>query len=399
VIRRGRKPLGVVLLLTTFFVGLNCLGQTIELPRIVPAFNQAYTEGSDAWGNCPLGTIGCPDQVRTTGCLITAFSSVLAYYEIDVTVPARSSCTGAARSGMDPGIFNDWLREVGGYGRCAQDPVGNCCLIWERLPAELEITTHVNRSDVGLNPVASVVIDHALRQGYPVIAGVHWGAFCNEGASQTEDCHWVILTGRIDDTYTIIDPFNPDPTSPYGVRTTLDAGVHGAYIIDRFVVVAASPPGGISLEIVTSPRGATFQAGDRIRLSMRTSGSSAALLPFARVTLPSGLVAYAVLDGTASESFRYSAIRESLIPNPRLLSSNWTWYSRALTESDIGRWTWEVWVERVDEPGTKLGRQTIAYEVQPASASASIGVAVLGIVLVVAIAAIAFISALGTGQE
>ena len=83
-------------------------------------------------------------------------------------------------------------------------------MIWDQLPTELEITTHVNRSDVGLNPVASVVIDHALRQGYPVIAGVHWGAFCNEGSSQTEDCHWVILTGRIDDTYTIIDPFNPD---------------------------------------------------------------------------------------------------------------------------------------------------------------------------------------------
>ncbi|MCK5247256.1 hypothetical protein KAR02_10170, partial [Candidatus Bipolaricaulota bacterium] len=132
-------------------LGTLSFGQDIELPRTVPAFNQAYTEGSDAWGNCRLGTIGCPDQIRTTGCLITAFSSVLAYYGIDVTVPARSSCTGAARSGMDPGIFNDWLREVGGYGRCAQDPIGNCCLIWDQLPDELEITTHVNRSDVGLN--------------------------------------------------------------------------------------------------------------------------------------------------------------------------------------------------------------------------------------------------------
>ena len=394
---RRRGYLGLALFLVAFLVGLTCYPQTIELPRVVPAFNQAYTDGPDAWGNCPLGTIGCPDQLCTTGCLVTAFSSVLAYYQIDVTVPARSSCTGQARSGMDPGIFNDWLREVGGYGRCTQDPVGNCCLIWEQLPAELDITTHINRSDVGLNPVASVVIDHALRQGYPVIAGVHWGAFCNGGSSQTEDCHWVILTGKRDDTYAIVDPFNPDPTSPYGIRTTLDAGVRGSYIIDRFVVIASPHPEDVNLQIKASPQRTTYHVGDRIRLRLSTPGSSAASLPFARVTMPSGLVAYTVLEETASESLRYSATRESLIPDPLLLSSDWIWYDRTLSESDIGRWTWEIWVERADEPGTKLGRQTIAYEVQPATAS--IGAAILGILLVVAIATIAFISTLGTGLE
>jgi len=300
---------------------------------------------------------------------------------------------------MDPGIFNDWLREVGGYGRCAQDPVGNCCLIWDQLPAELEITTHVNRSEVGLNPVASVVIDHALRQGHPVVAGVHWGAFCNEGSSQTEDCHWVILTGKHDDTYTIIDPFNHDSASRYGVRTTLDAGVHGAYIIDRFVVVAGPSPGSIGLEVGAVPLQETYQVGDQIRLTLHAPGSSAALLPFARVTMPSGRVAYAALNGISSESLRYSATRESLIPNPRLLSFDWTWYSRTLAESDVGRWTWEIWVEQADEPGTKSGRQTISYEVQPAMRVSSIGAAILGIMLVVAIAAIAVISTLGTGQE
>jgi len=380
-----------------FSVGLTCYPQTIELPHVVPAFNQAYTDGPDAWGNCPLGTIGCPDQLCTTGCLVTAFSSVLAYYEIDVAVPARSSCTGESRTGMDPGIFNDWLREIGGYGRCTQDPVGNCCLIWEQLPAELDITTHINRSEVGLNPVASVVIDHALRQGYPVIAGVHWGAFCNGESGQSEDCHWVIVTGKRDDTYTIVDPFNPDPTSPYGVRTTLAAGVRGSYIIDRFVVIEALSSNQVRLEIKASPQGTTYYVRDRIRLTLSTPGSSAALLPFARVTMPSGLVAYAVLDEMATESLRYSATRESLIPTPRSLSSDWSWHDRTLAESDVGRWIWEVWVERADQPGIKLERQTIAYEVRPATAS--IGAAVLGIVLVVAIAAIAFISTLGTGLE
>ncbi|MCK5585739.1 hypothetical protein KAJ02_06670, partial [Candidatus Bipolaricaulota bacterium] len=68
-------------------------------------------------------------------------------------------------------------------------------------------------------------------------------------------------------------------------------------------------------------------------------------------------------------------------------------------ESDVGRWTWEVWVERADEPGTKFGRQTVSYEVEPATPAISIGAAILGILLVVAIAAVAFISTLGTGLE
>jgi hypothetical protein len=56
-------------------------------------------------------------------------------------------------------------------------------------------------------------------------------------------------------------------------------------------------------------------------------------------------------------------------------------------------------VESTDEPGTKLGRQTISYHVEPAASAVSVGAAILGILLVVAIAAIAFISTLGTGLE
>ena len=213
------------------------LGQTIELPRDVPSFNQAYTDGPNAWGDCRLGTDGCPDRISDTGCLTTAFASVLAYYGVELDIAAADSCTHRARRGIDPGIFNDWLRAHAGYGHCSSDPLGNCCLDWSRVPGNLELTFHVNRSDLGINPVSSVVLDHALRQGNPVVAGVHWGAFCRAGSSQTEDCHWVVLTGKAGTTYTIVDPYNPDATSPYGVRTTLDAGVHGAYIIDRFVIV------------------------------------------------------------------------------------------------------------------------------------------------------------------
>lgn len=248
-------------LLIAFLTG-PAVGQAIELPRAVPAFNQAFTDGPGAWGDCPLGTDGCPDQICTTGCLTTAFASVLAYYEVEVSVAASDSCTRRARSGMDPGILNDWLRGNAGYGRCAQDPIGNCCLDWGRLPGGVELAFHVNRSDVGLNPVASVVIDHALRQGRPVIAGVHWEAFCRGDNSQTEDCHWVILTGKTGEIYSIIDPYNADSSSPYGIRTTLDVGVHGAYIIDRFVIVernsSLTPP---DIEVPSAAQGT--QAEDR----------------------------------------------------------------------------------------------------------------------------------------
>jgi len=394
--RQTRVAYGLSLLIIVA-IGVLSFGQDIELPRTVPAYNQAYTEGADAWGNCSLGTANCPDLLCTTGCLVTAFSSVLAYYEINVSVSARYSCTGEARTGMNPGIFNDWLREVGGYGQCSQDPVGSCCLIWGKLPADVEITTHVNRSDVGLNPVAAVVIDHALRQGQVVVAGVHWGAFCNGGSSQSEDCHWVILTGKQSGVYIIIDPFNPDPTSPYGIRTTLDAGVKGAYIIDRFVVVEAPAGGEVDVVIGPNPAQRIYQVGDRIQLTLSTPRTSAALIPYARVTRPSGEVAYVTLERTSASSPRYGTSRQSLVADPRQLSSAWTWFNRTAAEADIGRWTWEVWVERADDPGAKLGRQTISYSVE--RTSTSIGAALIGIVLVVAIAAIAFLTMLGEGLE
>lgn len=219
----------------------SCLAssaETITLPRVMPSFNQTYTIGVGAWGDNALGTGGCPDLIRATGCLITAFSAVLAYHDISLSIPAAYSSTGSMEQGMNPRVLNDWLRARRGYGRCAQDPVGSCCLEWGALPRGVVLSYHSNRSSTGLNPVAALVIDHALRQGNAVVAGVHWSAACRSGSSQTEDCHWIVLTGKVGSTYTIMDPYNPDHTSSAGLRTTLDAGSRGAYIIDRFVIVS-----------------------------------------------------------------------------------------------------------------------------------------------------------------
>ncbi len=251
---RARRA-GLALALIVAALGIPATAETFSLPRVMPSFNQAYTIGPGAWGEAALGTGGCPDLLRATGCLITAFSAVLAYCDINLTIPQALSSTGSTQTGMDPRILNDWLRARRGYGQCAGDPVGACCLDWADLPRGMELSFHSNRSSTGLNPVAELVIDHALRRGNPVVAGVHWGTACRRGSSQTEDCHWVVLTGKTGSTYTIVDPYNRDHTSSVGVRTTLDAGSLGAYTIDRFVIVAQTPGDVSALNALPSTPG------------------------------------------------------------------------------------------------------------------------------------------------
>jgi len=291
-VRPRARAARLAVVLVCLLASRAVLAETILLPRTVPSFNQSYTDGPGAWGTCALGTAGCPDLIRTTGCLVTTFSSVLAYYGIEVHVPAARSCSGRARSGMDPGILNDWLRANGGFGRCAQDPVGDCCLAWDRLPGGIELDFYANRSDDGLNAVAAVVIDHALREGRPVVAGVHWGAVCRAGSAQTEDCHWIVLTGKVGDTYTIVDPINPDAADPQGVRTTLDAGTHGNYIIDRFVVVS----GPAVAPSTTGPGGVSGGPSDGV-----TEGVPAAVTAVVLVALLAAVGAVVLLVSSGSE--------------------------------------------------------------------------------------------------
>jgi hypothetical protein len=236
--------------------------------------------------------------------------------------------------------------------------------------------------------VSSVVIDHALREGHPVIAGVHWSGYCSGSSGQSEDCHWIVITGKKNGIYTIMDSYNPDSSSPHGVETTLDKGVHGNYIVDRFVVVSQSQDQTVGLQVTASPASSVYHVGERIRLAMRAPASHSVLLPFARVTTPDGDVAYAVIDKSAPSGIRYSTSRESLIPNPRSLESDWTWLTTSLRERDEGTWTWDIWVESPNDPGTRIDRARVSYTVT--SASGSVGGAMLGILLVVSIAVAAF---------
>ncbi len=369
--------------------------QSIQLPRPVPSFNQAYTQGPGAWGHCPLGSDGCPDKLWMTGCLVAAFASVLAYYDVEVSVSASASCTGRARTGMDPGILNDWLRSVGGFGRCAQDQAGSCCLVWARLPAEIEITTHVDRNDVGLNPVTPVVLDHALRQGYPIIAGVHWGPTCSPGSSQTRDCHWVVITGKRGNTYTIIDPYNHDHTSPNGVRTTLDAGVHGAYSINRYVVVRPSSLSAQDWAVQRIPSQASYQPGDRVQLKLSAPSGLPNSRLYARVTTPSGQVQYAVVDAAGRGVL--SSTRASLLSTFASTREDWVVYDRTVATQDVGSWVWEFWSEPMDAPGAVQRRQWVVYEVSPSYLSS--GWIAFSLILILTIAAATYFLAFAPGAE
>jgi len=363
--------------------------ERITLTRPIPSFNQAYTDGPEAWGPCNLGTGGCPDTLHQSGCLVTAMASVLGYYDIAVDVPAAASWTGSARSGMDPGLLNDWLKLRGAFGKCSQDLLGSCCLDWSRLPTEIALVRHENRSDVGLNPVSAVVIDHALRQGLPVVAGVHYGASCNSSPTQSENCHWIVLTGRAGNTYTIIDPYNPDTSDPRGVSTTLDRGSRGAYTIDRFYVVELASSQTTDLVARFEPQ--QPQVGATQRCSLRLPGTSTAVLIYAMATDPRGRTRYAHYDTnapSASDNVQWSTAPRTLIPSPRTLETEWVWRQATLTTDDLGTWTWTIWTEEPARPGIRFAETVVSYDVrrpgQDATAESASPVALLLILVVVA---------------
>lgn len=389
---RARRFLVLALILVLSAVSANAASHLA-----VPSFNQAYRDGSGTWGSCPMGTGGCPDRIATAGCLITDFAMVLAYYDISLAVPAAASCTGAARRGMDPGILNDWLRIHGGYGHCSTDPLGSCCLEWTALPSQIGISMHENTRETGLDAAAQHTIDRALAQGYPVICGVHWGSHCHGTTTQTSDCHWIVITGKLGTTYTILDPYNDDTSDPHGVTTTLDHGVFGAYTIDRYVVVSGpvptGPAHGLQLTLSFAPRGAAVAPDTTQRRIIQVSGSTGqAVLLYARVIDPQGQIRYAYYPSSTPSpgtAVSFTSSRRSLYPAPIVLSNgSHEWSRAALTAADLGTWTWDIWAEDPSRPGFPVAEDIAAYTVAagaPAPTAAILLAAGLAVLITLAV--------------
>lgn len=390
-----------LLLVATFipFLVVPATAQQENISLSVPAFNQAYVNAAGYWGNCPMGTNGCTDVVASAGCLITSFAMVLDYYGVELSVPAASSCTGATQKGMDPGILNDWLKTHGGYGQCG-DGSGACCLEWTNLPPQISITTYVNRNERGLAADARLIIDRSLRNGHPIICGVHWGNHCHGTTGQTEDCHWVVVTGKTSATYTIIDPYNSDTAASTGVKTTLDHGVFGSYTIDRYVIVSgpvpAVPQSDLRISLSFSPDG-VVQAGQTQVRSLTVQGSDGAtpLFLYTRVIDPNGNVRYAYHTSTSGGTLHYSRSKRSLYPAAQPLSDGtFIWGEEPVSQSEAGTWTWEAWAEDPSYPGRPLGYEIAAYTISTEPASSTTAGILIAIALTLIITGAVYASIL-----
>jgi hypothetical protein len=272
---------------------------------------------------------------------------------------------------MDPGIFNDWLKSHRGYGPCVGDAFGSCCLEWVNLPPQVSITTYENDSELGVDSVSQRIIDRALQSGHPVIAGVHWGSHCRGNSSQTEDCHWVVITGKLGTTYAIIDPYNPVTTSRKGVTTTLVEGGHGRYIVDRFVVVSPAPAEMLPLALRLSfePDSGIFRERDRQRRLLHITGNDSPVYLYVRVTEPAGRIQYvshAATSAAPSSAVVTSVEKRSLYPGPRRFSDGpHEWQRTVLADVMTGAYIWEAWAEDPDRPGDLLAYTVASYAIVP----------------------------------
>jgi len=348
------------------------------LPVLPPSFSQGYRDAFGNWGDCRMGTDGCLDTVASAGCLIASFAMVLDYYGVQLAVPAASSFTGRPRSGMDPGILNDWLKIHRGYGRCAGEAFGSCCLEWANLPPQIALTTYENNSELGLDAVSQRIIDRALQAGHPVIAGVHWGSHCRGNIYQTEDCHWVVITGKLGITYAILDPYNPATTSSQGVATTLAEGVHGRYIVDRFVVVSPTPAASLPLALRLSfePNRGSFREQDRQRRLLIITGNDSPVYLYVRLADPAGQIRY-ISHGSSGAAPRSGVVaseeKRSLYPTPRRFSDGpHEWQQTVLTDVMPGTYIWEAWAEDPARPGDPLAYAVASYAVVPGSAAGDV---------------------------
>ena len=398
---KPNNGLAILLLVATFaFLLLLPVAaqEDISLPVAVPSFNQAYSEPSGYWGSCGMGTNGCGDTIATAGCLITSFAMVLDYYNVSLSVPRESSCTDTARTGMDPGILNDWLKTHGGYGKCASD-IGSCCLEWTHLPPQISVTQYVNYSKTGIDSTAQRTIDRSLAQGYPVISGVHWGSYCHGSTTQTEDCHWVVITGKKGATYTIIDPYNRDRTDPSGVDTTLNHGTFGAYTIDRYVVVKGVVPSSrlanLLFSISFSPSGLSKAGVNQVRsLTVTGAEPDVQMLLYVRVVNPGGNVSYAYYRSATDTNLHYTQAKRSLYPAPRSFSDGtFIVNSGSTAGEESGTWTWEVWAEDAAHPGKPYGYNISAYTISSSAVQPQTGIAI-AFALAIFVAGLVYVSIL-----
>lgn len=145
------------------------------------------------WGSNQLGTCAV-DTIYSSGCATTSKAMIFNYYQPNYTNPAQ---------------LNDCLTDNGGYADgclAPHDETNNICA-----PSGLTFAGHIT-SDF------NTTIDLELSNGYPVMAKVQ---------SASVDMHFIIITGKSGDTYSINDPWDLQ-----FIDRTLETGCFGSYVID-----------------------------------------------------------------------------------------------------------------------------------------------------------------------
>ena len=209
----------------------------------------------------------------------------------------------------------------------------------------------------------------------------------------------MVITGKKDSTYTIIDPYNRDTTDPAGVRTTLDHGTFGAYTIDRYVVVKGIVPSArlsnLRLALSFSPSTLSEPGVTQVRsLSIMGAEPGTQLSLYVRVIDPNGDVSYAYYRTTTDTKLHYTHEKRSLYPTPRSFSNGTLVLNKSTTSGeDAGTWTWEVWAEDPQSPGRPYGYDVAAYTVSSQTQQTGSGIAI-ALALAVFIVGLIYVSTL-----
>ena len=136
--------------------------------------------------NCYMGTCAWLTGLGDAGCFVTSLSMVYSYYSQDEITPKD---------------LDDCLTQNGGYGLWEGCGWGLCAASYQ--PVEACAPRTLDYQGMAGN---FEVLDDDLAHGYPVIAWVDWGR------------HYVVITGKQDGVYTILDPaFARDWIYPYQI--------------------------------------------------------------------------------------------------------------------------------------------------------------------------------------
>jgi probable HAF family extracellular repeat protein len=161
--------------------GTNAVGQSHAL-LLTPVFSK-FSQNDSRWADEPLAN--GPLTIGDYGCAVSSLAMAI---------------TGAGIA-QDPGTLNSLLEATGGFNK-------ESAIIWEG--AVNAVAGAAGTPGIKFNPVRSADLDSTLEQGYPVIVRV----------SANNRSHFVVVTRKEGNTYSIVDPFYPTDDENH---TTLDA--------------------------------------------------------------------------------------------------------------------------------------------------------------------------------